>query len=310
MNTKNLLIGLISALPNEIEYLARILQPPVDIRDIGIRRFFIGYLNNRRVVATLSGVGMTNAAMTTQIMIDKFNISSVFFIGVAAILNPQYKIGDIVIADKWAEYQYQKLIRSENNGQSFIDNNSDFPNRFYRNNNGKIISLTRPSCVSCNSITTGTNNSLVSNYFAIPMELQVLSIGVDPRSANFPEQFWLPVDSNLLSNIRKIISAGYTLNPIYSYTPTIYIGANGISSSSYVDNNEYGQLLNQQLNADIVDMESAAFMHVCISNKIPAVTIRSMSDYPGRGDTNNFHNVVNITSVNNINLVAQIIAHL
>lgn len=44
------------------------------------------------------------------------------------------------------------------------------------------------------------------------------------------------------------------------------IVSEGVSASTFVDNAEYRRELFELLRADCVDMESAAFMHVCASN--------------------------------------------
>jgi len=45
------------------------------------RVFWIGKLEGKEVVIVNSGVGMTNAAMTTQLLIDKYNPEEIIFTG-------------------------------------------------------------------------------------------------------------------------------------------------------------------------------------------------------------------------------------
>ncbi len=60
--------------------------------------FYLGSLGNKKVVVTISGIGKVNTAVTTQIMIDFFDIQKMFFIGVAGALDTSLDIGDIVIS--------------------------------------------------------------------------------------------------------------------------------------------------------------------------------------------------------------------
>ena len=60
--------------------------------------FYLGKLWGREVVLVQSGVGKVFAAMITQHLIDAYQPESVIFTGVAGGLNPDYKIGDVVVA--------------------------------------------------------------------------------------------------------------------------------------------------------------------------------------------------------------------
>ena len=53
----------------------------------------------------LSGVSMVNAAMNTQLVLDRFNVTHIIFSGIAGGVNPAYHIGDVVIAEQWGQYQ-------------------------------------------------------------------------------------------------------------------------------------------------------------------------------------------------------------
>jgi len=72
-----------------------------------------GYVNNLPCVVALMGVGKTNAAMTTALMIHMVNPQAVICAGVGGGLNPQLTLGDVVIATKVAQHDYGKLT---NNG--------------------------------------------------------------------------------------------------------------------------------------------------------------------------------------------------
>jgi adenosylhomocysteine nucleosidase len=68
--------------------------------------FFTGKLNNRLVVLTNTGIGKVNAAMTTTLVITKFEPDEVIFTGIAGAINPELRPGDIVIAEKIAQHDY------------------------------------------------------------------------------------------------------------------------------------------------------------------------------------------------------------
>jgi|SRR3990170_628939 len=68
--------------------------------------FWIGKLEVKEVVIVNSGVGMTNAAMTTQLLIDKYNPEEIIFTGICGGIDSSNHIGDIVIPERWATHDY------------------------------------------------------------------------------------------------------------------------------------------------------------------------------------------------------------
>lgn len=70
------------------------------------RVFWIGKLSDREVIVVNSGVGMTNAAMTAQLLIDRFKPKQIIFTGICGGIDPGNNIGDIVIPESWATHDY------------------------------------------------------------------------------------------------------------------------------------------------------------------------------------------------------------
>ena len=66
----------------------------------------IGQLAGKDIVLAESGVGMTNAAMTTQKLIDMFAPRGLIFTGIAGAVDTIVNIGDIVVCDRWATHDY------------------------------------------------------------------------------------------------------------------------------------------------------------------------------------------------------------
>jgi adenosylhomocysteine nucleosidase len=70
------------------------------------RAALTGRLSGKEIVLAESGVGMTNAAMTTQILIDRFNPKGVIFTGIAGAIDTSIRIGDIGICRRWHTHDY------------------------------------------------------------------------------------------------------------------------------------------------------------------------------------------------------------
>jgi adenosylhomocysteine nucleosidase len=105
-------IGIIGPSENEI-------MPFVDkIEDMKTTRhaminFHIGRFGNIDVVAAFSGVCKVNAAIATQIMIDRFDVSQIILSGVAGALSDSIEVGDIVIGAEIAYHDVAREILTE-----------------------------------------------------------------------------------------------------------------------------------------------------------------------------------------------------
>jgi len=89
-------IGIIGALNEEI---STILKEVSDVEEIKlkVRTFYKGTINNKDVVIVLAGVGKVNAAITTSILIENFDVKCIINIGVAGGQNG-VKHKDVVIS--------------------------------------------------------------------------------------------------------------------------------------------------------------------------------------------------------------------
>lgn len=70
------------------------------------RVFWIGKFQDKDVIVVNSNVGMTNAAMSTQLLIDRFKPNQIIFTGICGGIDPENNIGDIVIPESWATHDY------------------------------------------------------------------------------------------------------------------------------------------------------------------------------------------------------------
>ena len=90
-------------MPSEIVALDSALHRPVagTFHGYPYRR---GTIGNQAIVLAVTGVGMTNAAMTTALFVDQFKPQALLFTGSGARLNPELRTGDIVIGSKTAHH--------------------------------------------------------------------------------------------------------------------------------------------------------------------------------------------------------------
>lgn len=95
----NKTIGIMGAMPQEIDGVIALLENPVR-RVIGMRAYTTGTINGVNTVVAFSRWGKVAAAATVATLIHIFNITELIFTGVAGAIDPTLNIGDIVIAKR------------------------------------------------------------------------------------------------------------------------------------------------------------------------------------------------------------------
>lgn len=94
------MIGLISSIPEEGKKIVREIKKP-DVFVSPHLRIIRGQIYNRDVTYAASGIGKTNAAHATTILIEKFSSELVILFGVAgAYPSAGLEVGDIAVAEK------------------------------------------------------------------------------------------------------------------------------------------------------------------------------------------------------------------
>ena len=98
-------IGIIAAEDEEVNAILELLSN-VEQEKIYNLVFNFGTINNQKYIIVKSGVGKVNAARTTQILIDKFDIKYIINVGSAGGLDNNLNIGDIVIGNKLVQHDF------------------------------------------------------------------------------------------------------------------------------------------------------------------------------------------------------------
>jgi len=89
-------IGVLSAMPAELEDLKAQITNQQEVEQ-GIIK---GNIGCHTIYATLSGIGKVNASAMTQKMISEFKVEAILFSGVAGGINPEYNVGDVILASR------------------------------------------------------------------------------------------------------------------------------------------------------------------------------------------------------------------
>lgn len=109
-------LGLIGAMEEEITLIKELMEDVV-IKEYSGLTFYEGKLNNKELVVVRSGIGKVNAAMCTQLLIDKFDIEAIINIGVAGAISDKIEIGDIVLSTKLYEHDFDVTAFGHKKGE-------------------------------------------------------------------------------------------------------------------------------------------------------------------------------------------------
>ncbi|MFM2043606.1 MAG: hypothetical protein RLY86_2182 [Pseudomonadota bacterium] len=232
--------------------LVTLLAATTDQRETVVNgtRFTTGMLEGRPVVLVLSGISVVNAAMTTQMLLDRFTVQAIVFSGIAGGIDPGLHVGDVTVPARWGNYLEGTFAR-------------DLPG------GGHALPPWR--------------DKVFPNFGMIhPQETQV-------RTAARPEgemRFWFEVDPALLAAAREAL-AGVELarctaaGQCLDHEPTVVLGGNGITGPVFMDNAAFRDYAFATFDADALDMETGAVAHVAHAHGVPYIAFRSLSDLAG-----------------------------
>ncbi|HEX7782564.1 MAG TPA: 5'-methylthioadenosine/S-adenosylhomocysteine nucleosidase [Sphingobium sp.] len=285
-----------TAFSPEWDALVHTIAKPVE-RKINGMTFVTGKMAGKPVLLMQSNVSMVNAAMNTQLVLDRFTVKRIVFSGIAGGVDPSLSIGDVVVAEDWAQYLEVSFARQ-----------------------------TKDGWVTPEPLDT----------VAPPNYGMMFPRGVRVGNAAEPmrRHYTLPVDPALLALARKV-AASVTLqrcvtgkvsrydhapNPAsppapapgcLAHEPKIVVGGTGVSAGVFADNAEFRDYLHSAWKARVVDMESAAVAQVAYANKVPVIVFRSLSDLAG-GDAggNQMITFMTLASVNSAAVVRAFVAAL
>jgi adenosylhomocysteine nucleosidase len=249
-------IAIISAFPAELALLQSHVQQPRKTSINGVE-FTTGILQGKPVVLFLSGISMTNAAMNTQLVLDRFKVSHVVFSGIAGGVNPALNIGDVVVAQRWG--QYLEVLAARETA----------PGRY--------------------KVPTDKENSIAFANFGMlhPRPVGVRSAGHE----GVEKKFWFEADPAMMEIAKrasKVALGRCDADTVcLRHEPHVVVGGNGVSGQAFVDNAAFREYTFKTFQANVLDMETAATAMVAYSNDVPFIAFRSLSDLAGGGEGEN-----------------------
>ena len=97
--------GIIGAMPSEVTLLKQQMQDICEV-NVGRQVFWEGILCNQEVVVSSCGIGKVNAAITAQMMIDRFGAQRIINTGIAGAIHHDLKVLDVVVSRELCYHDY------------------------------------------------------------------------------------------------------------------------------------------------------------------------------------------------------------
>ena len=242
-------VAVISAYEPEWKALKASIGDPKS-HDVNGVEFVTGTLGGRNVVLFLSGVSMVNAAMTSQLVLERFDVTGIVVSGIAGGVDPALQIGDVAVMGRWGQYLEAVFAReADGKFQPPLWIKTPYPNY------GMIF----------------------------PGDVRVRSArgGLETR-------FWFEADAGMLAAASKIGSVDLKRctaeQACLSHAPRLVVGGSGVSGQAFVDNAAFRQYVFETFKAQVLDMETAAVAMVAYANNVPFIAFRSLSDLAGGGE--------------------------
>jgi len=96
-------IAIMGAMPEEIEPLLAKVENVKKI-EYANNSYYEATYNGKELVIAYSKIGKVFSSLTASTLLEKFACSKLLFSGVAGAINPELKIGDLIIADKLCQH--------------------------------------------------------------------------------------------------------------------------------------------------------------------------------------------------------------
>ena len=243
--------------------------------------FVTGMLEGKPVVLMKSGVSVVNAAMTTQLVLDRFAVRRIVFSGIAGGVDPTLAIGDVIVPEDWGQYLEASFARETPQGWRPPESFGEAPPNW---------------------------------RFIYPRGTTVA------RADRAPQRFFtIPADPALIALARKVVP-GLVLSACVDIggqrqclprAPRVIVGGTGVTAGIYADNAEFRDYLHTAWHARVLDMESAAVIQVAYANDVPGIVFRSLSDLAGGdADANRMDTFMQLASANSAKVVRAYLAAL
>ncbi|KAL9237221.1 hypothetical protein vseg_011799 [Gypsophila vaccaria] len=267
-------IGLVLAFPAEEVPLqaSSLFVPDSDFPFVQLsgRRFNIGKIRNVDVIYVVTGEQTVNAALTVQILVQVFDIKGIVHYGIAGATNSSMTVGDVGVPDAFAftsSWKWLEIGSTEKSQKEMRFGAFNLPQK--------------------------GENSLFKIEFT-PVQLY-------SNERAMQELFWYPVDPHWYNIAKKL--QGMQLERCVNESvcapkmPKVSFGLKGSTANIFLANEAYANFLFTEFSISTSDEESAAVVLTSLSNAVPCIVFRGVSDVAG-GDKLSLAGLSSLAAIN------------
>ena len=242
-------VGVVSAFDPELTAIEQAIIPKraeSKIEEVNGTRVRLVDLHGKHLYFFLSGMSMVNAALTTQMAVDHFQLDAIIFAGIAGAVDPALHPGDVVVPAYWI-HQMESVWSNPDSTKS----GSYVLPEFYRPKYGHFEMI-------------------------FPNDVQVVRKG----DAKLRQVHAFPADRYLLSCAESAASR-VRLVDTKGEPRSVYIGGNAMSGPVFLDNRDFREFAFRTWKVRLHEMEGTAIAQVGYVDRIPVLIVRGISDLAG-----------------------------
>ncbi|KAK9273693.1 hypothetical protein L1049_018503 [Liquidambar formosana] len=269
------------------------------------KRFRFGTIVETKVILVMTGLGMINAGITTQLLLNLFDVGGVVHYGIAGNANPSFNIGDVTIPQYWAHtglWNWQRYGDGPDD-ELALEVNGDYT---------REIGYLKFANYTTNVTNCMDYDNLLNNVWYQPDEV----FPIDGTPEEREHAFWVPVDTLYFEISKKLegleLEGCINSTTCLSETPKVATVLRGTSADIYLDNAAYRSFIYDKFNVTPVDMETASVALICLQQRVPFIAFRALSDLAGGGsaESNEASTFASLAADNSVTVVVEFIKQL
>eukprot|EP00898_Chlorokybus_atmophyticus_P000137 jgi/Chlat1/1123/Chrsp111S01603 len=308
-NRQGPFVAIVAPAESDLQYLldnALVLNSNIPFIDFAGTRFHLVKVSGNPVVAVALGLAMTNTALTVQALLDNFAVKYVVLYGFAGGVEPQYNVGDVLVASRWL---HSGLVVWQRFGDSV---KTPLPLE------GTGVQSRKYGYLQFNHYNIkGVRNRLNRIWHqAEQFYQQGTGKGENPPAgvANFyynVDRHLRQVAAEVAENVKldrcvdEQQETGCVLNQPKAYASGEITGA---TANIFVDNAAFRKYLFKQFGAGLTDEETWSALFVCSTNNVPFIGFRTITNLAGgAGTADNINDLIIIAYCNVVRLIAAVV---
>ncbi|HEY0792902.1 MAG TPA: 5'-methylthioadenosine/S-adenosylhomocysteine nucleosidase [Chthoniobacterales bacterium] len=242
-------LGVACAFPGELPPLQALLLPDtakVKSMEVNGTVFHETDMAGKHLVLFMTGMSVVNAAMTTQLAIDRFHLDALVFCGIAGAVDPLLQPGDVVVPEAWI-HQAEAVWANRKPGTT----DQYILPKIFKSKWGHFGMM----------------------WFD---DVYVVQPGqTTPRQVHS-----FPADPQLLAAARGA-AAEVRLTRPDGKAAVIKVGGVGMTGPVFLDNRAFREFASRNWGVSVHEMEGTAVAQVGFVNRLPVLVVRGISDLAG-----------------------------